>query len=734
MKTKIIFLILILLAAIPQIVSAVTVTQDLTYNSPTNQVNITYDTLNRIVTKNSTNIKVNYTYDERYQGTLTNVSVGNVVVKYEYDDKLRLVKEIRIIDGITFEKRYVYDSMDRLVELNFSGKDIEYFYNNQSRISKITNYISNSVYDAFDKILNRTYANSKVTEFVYNDSNSRLQQIKTDTIQNLNYTYDAVGNIISINDSANSRLYSMSYDFLDRLINVSIAGNTWLYSYNPIGNILKIVRDSVNTTKFIYGIYPVHAPARILTGDAGVDVSEQSTLYSVDKNRTFEFYLANDKNSTITNVNWSINFGDGKQVISTVPFSIASNETILAIVAHNYSAGETYRVNVTARSGSAYDYENVTNKFGVILESLSLANQSGNKVYFNISVLNQLNETISGINWACDNGAKSNSSFSISGLGSRIDYFNRTYSSPGAKYLNCNVTSGEGTFTKYAKFELKGIKIEDYNSSLFAPNNVTFQFTIRNYWSSSSVTWNIRSHGQLLSGSTGTLNTDQFTTIRRGLNYTNDTVRDVNITIFSGTTLHDRYNESLKLQALRIENFESYKKNETNIRVFRFNITNYWAHNVSNIIWRIPDAGVTSNSSVTLMPGESRNFTVEINYTKQGLRSSSVQAYNGTFNSNFTDRFSVNMIDVLSGIVLKENKDSTVQVFEVINNIGNQVMSWLLNTGQGNIHSTQNVSLNNSEQVIVIIETNYTTPEIYITNITVNTTSYNDTFILPVVT
>ena len=88
------------------------------------------------------------------------------------------------------------------------------------------------------------------------------------------------------------------------------------------------------------------------------------------------------------------------------------------------------------------------------------------------------------------------------------------------------------------------------------------------------------------------------------------------------------------------------------------------------------------------------------------------------------------MIDALSGFILKDNKGSTVQVFSVINNIGNQVMSWLFNTRQSNIHSTQNVSLNNSEQVIIIIESDYTTSGVYTPNITVNSTSYNDTFVV----
>lgn len=56
MKIKLLFFILTFLALIPQLVMAAT--QDLTYDSPTNQINISYDVLNRILTKNATSMNI----------------------------------------------------------------------------------------------------------------------------------------------------------------------------------------------------------------------------------------------------------------------------------------------------------------------------------------------------------------------------------------------------------------------------------------------------------------------------------------------------------------------------------------------------------------------------------------------------------------------------------------------------------------------------------------------------
>ena len=79
MKTETIVFILFLLA-LPQL--AVASVQNLTYDNPTNQVNISYDALNRILTKNMTSINITYAYDKDYEGTLTNITFSNSTFKY----------------------------------------------------------------------------------------------------------------------------------------------------------------------------------------------------------------------------------------------------------------------------------------------------------------------------------------------------------------------------------------------------------------------------------------------------------------------------------------------------------------------------------------------------------------------------------------------------------------------------------------------------------------------------
>jgi hypothetical protein len=266
-KMKFIIVLLIVTNVILSSHISVAQIQNLSYDNSSNQINITCDSLNRILTKNTKGYNTNFIYDKQYNGTLTNVTSGNVTYNYEYDSRLRITREIRVIDGIKFEKRSYYDSMDRLVSQVFSpGKTINYTYNDQGGVSSLFGYITSTTYDAFGNILTRNYANNLNTQFTYDSKNERLTQIKTSNLQQLNYSYDKVGNVISIKDIANNMVYSMVYDFLDRLVNVTINNDTYGYVYNSIGNILKITRGDW-ITYFAYGKNPVHAPSKIIPGN-----------------------------------------------------------------------------------------------------------------------------------------------------------------------------------------------------------------------------------------------------------------------------------------------------------------------------------------------------------------------------------------------------------------------------------------------------------------------------------
>lgn len=92
----------------------------------------------------------------------------------------------------------------------------------------------------------------------------------------------------------------------------------------------------------------------------------------------------------------------------------------------------------------------------------------------------------------------------------------------------------------------------------------------------------------------------------------------------------------------------------------------------------------------------------------------------------FGDRFVAKVIDILKLLVLFESQGITISLIDAINNWGQTNVSWSMDTSQGNITSSQSVTLNQSEEVFIIIESNYTTGGVYPTISTVNSSYYND--------
>ena len=86
--------------------------------------------------------------------------------------------------------------------------------------------------------------NGNVTDYTYNALTLRLTNIKTTTAlgqvtQDLNYTYDAVGNILTITDNVNTADQTFQYDALNRLTLANAPGSygSKTYSYDTIGNL-----------------------------------------------------------------------------------------------------------------------------------------------------------------------------------------------------------------------------------------------------------------------------------------------------------------------------------------------------------------------------------------------------------------------------------------------------------------------------------------------------------------
>ncbi|MBF0478533.1 MAG: RHS repeat-associated core domain-containing protein [Candidatus Omnitrophica bacterium] len=104
-------------------------------------------------------------------------------------------------------------------------------------------YVTDVQYNVFGQATQTTYGNGTVTTNTYDSTNGRLMGIKTvdasnTTLQDLHYTYDSIGNILTIVDNKNTASQTFQYDELNRLVTAN--GATYgakTYDYDKVGNI-----------------------------------------------------------------------------------------------------------------------------------------------------------------------------------------------------------------------------------------------------------------------------------------------------------------------------------------------------------------------------------------------------------------------------------------------------------------------------------------------------------------
>jgi RHS repeat-associated protein len=211
---------------------------------------------------------VRYFYDEpgygSSRGRRTRMEDASGATTWTYDSRGRVTTEVKTINGAgVYVTGYDYDAMDRVTRITYpNGEVVNQTYNAQGLLQSVQsqnygaggNYATNLDYDAASRLTKLVLGNTLTTQYIYypwTTQGGRLQFIQTGAagaVQNLQYTYDAVGNIVSLTDVTNSnQTQTFTYDALDRLTSAWTNGgvghydhtSTGLgqYQYNAIGNL-----------------------------------------------------------------------------------------------------------------------------------------------------------------------------------------------------------------------------------------------------------------------------------------------------------------------------------------------------------------------------------------------------------------------------------------------------------------------------------------------------------------
>jgi RHS repeat-associated protein len=243
------------------------------WDSRGHMLRMTYDALRRPVATYLTegsNAEIRAQYSE-YGISPTNNSVGQIVNVYDQSGLTHIVKydfkgnplESRrqfctvydaynnwdytsLLQNESFTSKFTYDALNRPVDKILPDGSIElYTYNKAGMLETVHSggkaYVTNINYNEKGQRTDIYYGNSSKTKYEYDAQNFRLKRLLTtrkkedkdgiviiDTLQDLNYIYDAVGNIVEQVDNAQQTFYysntvikpkgKYEYDALYRLV------------------------------------------------------------------------------------------------------------------------------------------------------------------------------------------------------------------------------------------------------------------------------------------------------------------------------------------------------------------------------------------------------------------------------------------------------------------------------------------------------------------------------------
>jgi YD repeat-containing protein len=224
---------------------------------------MTYDALNRIETSSIAGHpedNITYTYDETSTqsepnkgiGKLTQINQGNGDYQaFIYDDLGRVNKRKYDIDGFPYQIIFDHNLSGQVTGITYpSGRIVTYYLDSLARVERVTTkenasaseqtVVENIQYYPFGPLSKLTFGNGFVLNKTF-DAHYRSDTIATavgnSSILNLDYGYDARGNINSIGDAIfPEATQGFGYDELSRITSASGSYGAFGYTLDPVGN------------------------------------------------------------------------------------------------------------------------------------------------------------------------------------------------------------------------------------------------------------------------------------------------------------------------------------------------------------------------------------------------------------------------------------------------------------------------------------------------------------------
>ncbi len=296
------------------------------------------------------------------------MTYGTDSTQFYYDQLGRETSSTKVINGNYYSVSRQYDDLNRLTKLTYPDyNNVGYTYNNAGQANGVNvltqngiiqnAIVSNVVYNAMGQITSIAYGNGVTTQNTYDPVSFRLTRILTQNasankLQDLTYTYDSLGNILTITDAVNTGTQSFTYDALNRLLTATGAGyGTKTYAYDQIGNIT--LKDGLTYTYGANGAGP-HAVSS--TSD-GVNYTYDANGNMVGKTTSRGVWTyVYDTQNRLTSIGYAPNLKQAK-TISTYAYDGdggRTKKTVYRYADTDYQNSDTYGILITQLGAPAY--------------------------------------------------------------------------------------------------------------------------------------------------------------------------------------------------------------------------------------------------------------------------------------------------------------------------------------------------------------------------------------------
>jgi RHS repeat-associated protein len=286
----------------------------------------TYDVLGRVTRRVEPDMTSVWVYDTAANGigklTSSSITAGSSAgyqCSYSYDSLGRPIQTAKTIGATVYTISATYDPNGRIGTVTYpSGFAVTYGYTALGYTQQLTDntgrvqWMANAR-DAEQHLTQQTAGNGIVTLQGFDQTTGRLLGISAGTasnVENLSYTYDSLGNVLTRADANANLSESFNYDSLNRLtsstVNLSPTPLSKSFSFDPVGNLL--AKSDVGN--YAYPAPTLPRPHAVLSINGGTI----SATFSYDANGNQTAGLG--RNITYTSYNKPASITQGTKTIS----------------------------------------------------------------------------------------------------------------------------------------------------------------------------------------------------------------------------------------------------------------------------------------------------------------------------------------------------------------------------------------------------------------------------------